>query len=168
SFSQAETICLSTSTQPMTSPMSNAAQVQTHTGKYPLHSSLPFFIALTWVNHSEKLRESMASHMKQFAVFFALLVKHVDETNFKIHGQLHNLCRCTLTDPAAGNSSRLQSCAHRRANRRRRPRWDPALDRQMSRPGAYKSSCRVAGDVQRGDVGLRLDADLSHLSPDLP
>src|SRR5258708_6260666 len=127
----------------MTSPLSNAAQVQTHTGKYPLHSSLPFFIALTWVNHSEKLRESMASHMKQFAVFFALLVKHVDETNFKIHGQLHNLCRCTLTDPAAGDNSPRQSRAHPPAHPPPRQRFDPALDRQMSRPGAYKSSCRV-------------------------
>src|SRR5258708_38154770 len=96
----------------MTSPLSNAAQVQTHTGKYPLHSSLPFFIALTWVNHSEKLRESMASHMKQFAVFFVLLVKHVDETKFKIHGQLHNLCRWTRTEPATGNTFRLKSCEH--------------------------------------------------------
>jgi hypothetical protein len=143
-------ICLSTSTQPMASPMSNAAQVRTHTGKYPLRSGLPFFIALTWVNHSVKLRESMASPMKQFAVFFALLVKDVDETNFKVHGKLHTLCRCTLTDSAAGNSSRPQSCGHRRANRRRRHRLDPALDRQMSRPGAYRSSCRVAGDVRRG------------------
>src|SRR5258708_27932527 len=121
----------------MTPPLSNAAQVKTHTGKYPLHSSLPFFIALTWVNHSEKLRESMASHMKQFAVFFVLLVKHVDETNFKIHGQLHNLCRCTLTDPAAGNSFLLPTCGHRRANRRRKPRWGPALSRQKSPPCAF-------------------------------
>src|SRR5437667_6113066 len=42
SCSQAEVICLSTSTQPMTSPMGNAAQLQTHTGKFPLRSGLPF------------------------------------------------------------------------------------------------------------------------------
>src|SRR5260370_35272787 len=99
--------------------MSNAAQVRTHTGKYPLRSGLPFFIALTRVNYSVKLRESMASPMKQFAVFFALLVKHVDETNFKVHGKLHTLCRCILTAPSAAKTSPLQRGAVRRATRPR-------------------------------------------------
>lgn len=56
SFSQAEMIFLSTATQPLLRLMSNDAQVQTPTGKYPLESGLVFFIALTRANHSEKLQ----------------------------------------------------------------------------------------------------------------
>ena len=53
----------------------NAAQVQTPIGKYPLHSGLPFFIVLNRANRLEKLQGSMASRMKLFDVFFALLAE---------------------------------------------------------------------------------------------
>src|SRR5260370_2357143 len=96
-------ICLSTSTQPMASPMSNAAQVRTHTGKYPLRSGLPFFIALTRVNYSVKLRESMASPMKQLAVFFARLAEHPDETIFTFPAQHPTPYKRNLPDPPPGN-----------------------------------------------------------------
>jgi hypothetical protein len=51
----------------------NAVQGQTPTGKYPLQSGLPFFIALTRVNRSEKLREGITFPMKQYGVCFVLL-----------------------------------------------------------------------------------------------
>jgi hypothetical protein len=66
SFSQAEAIFSRTNTPPFNPRMSNVARVQTLIGKSPLLNGLLFFIVLTRVNRSEKLRMSMVSRMKQY------------------------------------------------------------------------------------------------------
>ena len=65
-----------TNIRPLNYRMHNVAQVQTRTGKFRLFSGRLFFIALTRVNRLEKLQGSMASRMKLFDVFFALLVEN--------------------------------------------------------------------------------------------
>ena len=86
SFSQAEVIFLSIDTQRLSKTIyffiCNAAQVQTHTGKYLFRSGRPFFLALNKASRSEKLQEIMVSHMKRSGVFFAQFVRKLaDEFN---------------------------------------------------------------------------------------
>jgi hypothetical protein len=63
-------------THPLKALASNATQVQTPIGKFPLHSGQLFFIVLNRATRFEKLQGSMASRMKLFDVFFALLVEN--------------------------------------------------------------------------------------------
>ena len=54
----------------------NATQVQTRTGKYRLSSGRLCLLALNKVNHSEKSRGIMEYRMRQYGVFFGLLVEN--------------------------------------------------------------------------------------------
>jgi hypothetical protein len=74
-------IFLFTLTHPLIHLMSNATQVQTHIGKYLLHSGRPFFIALNRASRSEKLQEIMVSRMRQYGASFAQLkAKFIGQT----------------------------------------------------------------------------------------
>lgn len=53
--------------------MRSVTQVQTRIGRYLYRSGRRFFIALSKVNRSEKLRGIITYRMKLYAVFFTLL-----------------------------------------------------------------------------------------------
>jgi hypothetical protein len=61
-----------TNTQLLNSRLSNATQVQTLTGKYPLPNGLQFLIGLTRANRLEKLQGIISFPMRLCGALFVL------------------------------------------------------------------------------------------------
>jgi len=69
--------------------MTNATQVQTRAGKYPLQNGLVFFVVLSRANRLEKLQGIMVFRMRLYAVLFGQLVSKSKQ------GKCYSSFRCS-------------------------------------------------------------------------